>query len=61
MANSDVQRGEERSGAEVNRRDLVRGLGVLGLAGVRISRLAPERGQGRSTQLSSRSKDGADS
>jgi ABC-type sugar transport system substrate-binding protein len=32
MAHSDAQSGEERSGTEVNRRDLVRGLGDLGVA-----------------------------
>ncbi len=39
MANSDEQRGEVRSAAEVNRRDLVRGLGVFGLAGCVFSDL----------------------
>ena len=33
MANSDLRRGEERSAVVVNRRNLVRGLGMLGLAG----------------------------
>lgn len=31
MAHSDAQRGEEKSGTEMNRRGLVRGLGALGL------------------------------
>jgi ABC-type sugar transport system substrate-binding protein len=33
MAHSDAQRGEESLGTQVNRRGLVRGLGVLGLVG----------------------------